>query len=119
MTNNDILAEYVRKNYPHIEKTIEFVCFKSIKKFANIWEALKKIGGNYEETNFNNIDIDTDDHDAADVGTGEDADTIHHEDCGTERESDQDSQDHLQVKAEQEADGHEPGEDLGDSDIQG
>lgn len=87
MTNNDILAEYVRKNYPKIEKSIDFALFKVTKRIASLGDVFKKIGGNYEETNSDNTDYDNDDRSDADNGECSSDSEVHNEDGGSEREA--------------------------------
>lgn len=43
-TRNDILAEYVRKKYPEIERTLDFAVY-------SISESLKGLGGSSERSN--------------------------------------------------------------------
>lgn len=40
-TNNDILAEYVRKKYPRIEGTLDYVLYKIGQQLRNIADVIK------------------------------------------------------------------------------
>ena len=48
-TRNDILAEYVRKKYPEIERTLDFSVY-------SISESLKGLGGSSERSNVKSSD---------------------------------------------------------------
>lgn len=50
-TDNDILAEYVRKNYPKIERSLEFAVYKIGKRIKESVGTLGRLKESLKEDN--------------------------------------------------------------------